>query len=269
VSETQSNHDEALIITELANRQAAARRDPADQLGDLMHRRRLGEISKSMPPLTAEQIARRDAEIAEREAEREQYARADRWRALCRARGDRYADCRLGNFAVTGEHQRKAVVSLGFYCEEIEDRIADGENVILFGPKGTGKDHLAMALCRAAIAAGKHVVWQNGMDLFGDIRDAMDSGDAERALVGRLVAPDVLYLSDPLPPIGNLTEFQSGMLFRILDGRYSRRKPIFCTVNVASGTELDARMGPQNGDRLRDGAMAIPCDWPSYRKAKA
>ncbi len=136
---------------------------------------------------------------------------------------------------------------------------------MLFGPKGTGKDHLLVALCRAAIVAGKYVLWQNGMDLFGDIRDRMDTADSERALINRLVAPDVLYLSDPVPPLGNLTEFQSSMMFRILDGRYSRRKPTWCSVNASKGAELESRMGPQNVDRLRDGALSIHCDWPSYR----
>ena len=39
------------------------------------------------------------------------------------------------------------------------------------------------------------------------------------------------------------------------------------TVNVASGAELDERLSPQGADRLRDGALAIYCDWSSWRKA--
>ena len=125
-----------------------------------------------------------------------------------------------------------------------------------------------MSVALAAIKAGFNVIWQNGMDLFGDIRDAIDKGDAERALVSKLVSPDVLYLSDPLPPVGKLTDFQAAMLFRVLDGRYSRKRPTWVTVNVSSGAEMDERMGPQNGDRLRDGALAIFCDWPSHRRVK-
>ena len=55
-------------------------------------------------------------------------------------------------------------------------------------------------------------------------------------------------------------------LFRILDGRYSRRRPTWVTVNVSSRAELNERLTPQNADRLRDGALAVFCDWQTYRK---
>jgi DNA replication protein DnaC len=257
------------LQAECEARRIAAAADHAPIAEDIAHRRRLEELCQSMRPLTPKQLEVRDAELEARESDREQHRRWSRWKAFIGERGDRYANCRLGNYGTDHPGQADAVATLTEYCRTMPDRIADGEGVILFGPKGTGKDHLLVALARVAIHAGKYLMWQNGMDLFGDIRDAMDKGDSERALVNRLVHPDVLYLSDPLPPFGNLTPHQATMLFRILDARYSRSKPTWVSVNVVSGLELDDRLGAQNGDRLRDNSICILCDWPSYRKARA
>lgn len=188
------------------------------------------------------------------------------WNALCDSRGSRYANCRLGTFLAQTPEQSRAIESLSRFCRSITENVRSGRGLVLFGPRGTGKDHLAMAVCRQVIANDFRVVWQNGMDLFGDVRDAIDSHDSERSFVDRLIRPDVLYISDPLPPIGSLTDFQSAMLFRVLDARYSRSKPLICTVNVSNRDELDRRLGPQNSDRLRDGALAVHCKWESYRR---
>lgn len=193
----------------------------------------------------------------------------ERWRQeLIRERGARYEGCRLSNYETATEDQAKALSRLKEFAATLPAKVEQGVGLILFGPKGTGKDHLAMAMAQGAIMTyGIDVEWINGMDLFGEFRDAMNDDDKnEQEIIQRYVRHQVLYISDPVPPAGTLTEFQAATLFRILDGRYSRMKPTWVTVNVTSAAELDARIGPQNGDRLRDGAVAIFCNWASHRK---
>jgi DNA replication protein DnaC len=112
-----------------------------------------------------------------------------------------------------------------------------------------------------------HVHWKNGMDLYGDMRDLIDNRNrSEDKFIKEMTLPDILILSDSLPPRGCITEFQSQVLFRILDTRYRNCRPTWVTLNVRGAAEADERLGAQLVDRLRDGALSIHCDWPSYRK---
>jgi DNA replication protein DnaC len=188
------------------------------------------------------------------------------WESLVRLRGKRYADCRLSNFELRHEQQRSTVERLENFAKGIHSHVTSGHGVLCFGAKGTGKDHLLMALARVAVGHHFSVHWMNGAEMRGDVRDSTKMDDLERNYVATLVRPDVLWISDPLPVSGSLTEAQQDRLFRVLDARYSRLKPTWVTVNVANREELEERMGPQNADRLRDGALAVFCDWPSFRE---
>lgn len=192
--------------------------------------------------------------------------RCDMWSNLIKVRGKRYQACRIGSFSVEHESQKAAVESLLKFSSVMKEMIDQGSGVLLFGSKGTGKDHLAMGLAYSAVCVGKRVEWINGADMRGDVRDSTKLDELERDYVSKLLRPDVLWISDPLPIGGALTDAQQDRLFRVLDARYSQMKPTWVTVNVSSREELETRIGPQNADRLRDGALAVFCDWPSFRE---
>lgn len=190
------------------------------------------------------------------------------WSNLVGDRGSRYQQCRLSNYVVEQPGQRELVDKLSEYSSEFRQRIDQGQNIVLFGPKGTGKDHCLMAMAHEAFRYGVTVTWKNGVELFGDVRDAMSTGDTERSMAARLERADVLWISDPLPPSGSLTDFQQSFLFRIIDKRYSMIRPTWISVNVANGSEAEERMGPQIVDRLREGALTHFCNWESKRQSK-
>ena len=51
-----------------------------------------------------------------------------------------------------------------------------------------------------------------------------------------------------------------------IDRRYRDLKATVMTLNVATRKEAEDRLSPNIVDRLAHGAMAIHCNWPSYRR---
>lgn len=213
-----------------------------------------------------------NAEALAEDRESERAVRAEQQRIQSRRRqlfmlvaaaGDRYRTCTLDNF--TGEYRQLVAV-----LKELREYVRGGCTcgLVLFGPVGTGKDHLAFAICVESIRLGKTVRWINGQRWFGSIRDAMDTNRSEADIILELATPDVLCISDPLPPIGQLTQHQATMLYRLVDARYARSLPTIVTVNVANDAEADERMGVATWDRLTHDAWKLFCNWPSYRKPK-
>ena len=143
-----------------------------------------------------------------------------------------------------------------------------GEGLLLWGPVGTGKDHLALAAVRTVLCHHDcSSWWQNGRDLAGEWRDRMDGGETEKGLLATLTRRALLVISDPLPPMGELSNYQADMLYRVVRARTDSGLATICTVNVGSDAEADERMGAPTWDRLTQGAWKIHCDWPTHRTA--
>ena len=75
------------------------------------------------------------------------------WLSL--AVGRRYCDCTIGGFQISpGEHaeaMKTAVHQCRSYVTGFRECIRDGRSLMFIGPKGTGKDHLMVAVLRAIV----------------------------------------------------------------------------------------------------------------------
>jgi DNA replication protein DnaC len=192
------------------------------------------------------------------------------WEHFQAKRGLRYFQCLFENYEATNEPQLKAVDSLKEYAANADDNLRNGKNIILFGPKGSGKDHLLVATCREIFyQCGAIIHWEQGIDLFRAIpsgqRDYIQNSSCDTRPE---MTADFLYVSDLLPPTGVLNERQQAELFRLVDHRYSHMKPTLITLNVSSSEEAERRIGSQAVDRLRDNALVIHTNWDSKRSNK-
>lgn len=209
-------------------------------------------------------------ESAVSEAEKSERVRL--WKSIVAERGRRYERCQLNEFKTGEDEHRKArrdaLTKVSDFCVRIESGDAKA-NLIFAGPSGSGKDHLMFYVLRFAVMhCGVRASWVDGQRLFSELRDGITQGRTEREILLEHIKADVLAMSDPVPPSGQLSDHQRNTLYRLIDERYSQCRPIWMTVNAANAKELDERMGVQLVDRLLHDAVAVNCYWPSYRRSR-
>jgi len=210
-------------------------------------------------------VAELFARLPLRSPEPERRARPEAARDFLDGLGPRLRDATFENFRPPGAEAEKVLRALRDYAARLDENVARGRGVVLFGPCGTGKDHLLIALARLAAARGHSIRRTTGPELFRVIRDAMADG-AESRFLDRLKYAGILILSDPLPPLGGLTPFQAAVLYDLVNYRWEYRLPTWVTLNVADSREADSRLGPAIVDRLQDGAVVLKCGWASHRR---
>lgn len=203
-------------------------------------------------------------DAAERDRQADEVRRKACVENFARSAGERYRGCSFKNFAARNAKQQSALDAARQWAATFEQHWA---SLVLFGPVGTGKDHLAFAsVATVAVRYGLAAVWLNGREFFGEVRDRITDQLAERSLISRFSGPTLLVISDPLPVVGDLQSFQADMLYRVVESRWVAKKPTIVTINVAGDAEADQRIGAATWDRLNDGAWKIFCNWESHRK---
>lgn len=227
-------------------------------------------FSKLHASILAQPIKARD-DVADQRRQAE--VTRQRIEAFKRSLGIRYARCCLDTFRVSDDGtiknaQLAALSLLQSFVDELLEAVRTGSGLFLYGPVGTGKDHLLASVMIEAVNRDVTVSWMNGLDIFATARDAISEDAGEAALFDRLTTPTVLAISDPLPPIGDVSTFQRSLLLRAIDKRYRCGKPTWITMNVSNRAEAEKRLGVQLLDRLLDGALSLVCNWPSYRESR-
>jgi DNA replication protein DnaC len=187
------------------------------------------------------------------------------FREFVRQRGRRYATCSLDSFKAV-EGSSDVLSALKTFCDEMLDRLRMSQGgLVLLGPPGTGKDHLLMGVMRFAIIEhGLHVKWFDGLQLFNEIKQRIDSGTV-LPFVNDLCKVQVLAISDPVPPRDLLSAYELSKLREIVDKRYSNGMATWITTNVQTAEDARRLFTDAVLSRLLDGALELFCGWKSYR----
>lgn len=146
-------------------------------------------------------------------------------------------------------------------CEFIREK----RNLLICGPTGVGKSHLAQALGQEAARQGLDVLFMNTQKMLQHLNGGRADGSWERRLATYL-RPDLLILDDfglkPLQPPGPED------LYDVINERYEKGSVLITSNRAPSEWPdlfLDPLLASAGLDRLLDRAEVIIIRGPSFR----
>jgi len=147
--------------------------------------------------------------------------------------------------------------------------LEQGANILLFGPSGTGKSHLAAALGTALVDAGRRVLFTRTTDLVQKLQAARRDLTLP-AMLAKLDRFDCLVLDD----LGYVRKDQAEttVLFELIAERYERKSLITtCNQPFSAWNDIfpDPAMTVAAIDRLVHHATVLELNTESYRRRAA
>lgn len=215
------------------------------------------------PACQADEIERKEAEARARvQAERQR-----RWQQLLGGAciPERFRTRTLEGFEAHTPAQQRALAMARDYARDFDEALKVGRCALFLGGTGTGKSHLASAICMKLLNEGRTVYYTTVMRAVQDILDTRRPGSVARwsDAMGLLTKPDLLVLDEVGVQLGS--NFERAVLSEALNSRYEHCRPVLVLSNL-NAAEVRDYLGQRVFDRMKDGdARVVIFDWESYR----
>lgn len=177
----------------------------------------------------------------------------------------RFVGCEFENFEASTDEQKHVLKRCESYANGFEKFRDTGACLLLCGRPGTGKNHLATAICKRLLKDGYSVLRIKASQYL----DAYwsKSFDEREAWIGGMASIDLLMIDE----IGRSSQAKAAQdaFFRLLDARYEAQLPTLLATNLNREDLIDV-LGEATYDRLtQGGSIRLTLDWASHRSKKA
>ncbi len=198
----------------------------------------------------------------------------------------RYVGAKISTVSPTNDKQASIVSRCNAYVEKYAEISTTGASIIFTGSPGTGKSMIACSMLPEIINIMSKVKpephqgqynfdkmsyscickYANVYDIFAEVKATYSKGSerTEMDIIDKYTVCGLLVIDEVGVQAG--TDFESNLIFRIINKRYEDMKPTFLISNLTIN-DLETYIGQRTVDRFRENHGAVfVFDWESHRK---